>query len=70
MNLRIIDPAKGILKIDIHELARSRRISRWNDMRPPPLWHPGTDESVVEGDNSTLIIPPPEGHDPEGRNSR
>ncbi len=70
MNLRVIDPAKGILKIDLHELARSRRVSRRNDMRPPPLWVPGRDEPIAEGDNSTLIIPPPEGHDPAGRNRR
>lgn len=55
MKLRVIDLKRGIVKIDLSELAESSRKKKkeGEDIRPPLLW-----------------MPPPERHDPEGRNKR
>ena len=55
MKLRVLDLDKGIVILDLSELARSKKKEKkeTEDIQPPLLW-----------------VPKPEKHDPEGRNER
>ena len=65
MKIRVID-SNGIARISIRDLARAGKRSRNDDLRPPLLWTP---EDSGNGSDD-FYIPPPEGHDPKGRNRR
>lgn len=62
MNMKIrVTEKNGILKLHIRELVRAAR-ERKDDMGPP-MWR-------SEENDDDFFIPPPVGHDPQGRNRR
>jgi len=65
MKIRIIDSIKGFVKLDTAEIARKKGRVR---IQPPLLWTPPED---MEQDSVQVPwLPPPAGHDPQGRNRR
>lgn len=63
MNIRITE-ATGIVKVRIKDLVKAARERKRNAVKPPPLWTPSDEEDGM------IWVPPPEGHDPKGRNRR
>lgn len=51
MKLRVVDRNKGLVKLNLSNLPKSKRQIKEREIKPPPLWHPQPENHDPEGRN-------------------